>query len=847
MQTRNERGHAHTKMRVRQGWRAAKSAAKSAAILSLPRHIKPTKLQAANHAGGAMIFADPSGQRWRWCIRAVLVVLVCAVALIAVSWGPTHQPPTVSDGAAPLPGVAFPTDQPGRTPVIGTGPLVRLVKITRVDGSAQAWDVLTGQSYGPITGHDAQVVGSASYALQRYGYGSGVTKSIELTFDDGPDPTWTPQILAVLKQYHISATFFVIGSEAIKLPQLVQQEAADGFTIGNHSLTHPALTPDQVSDQFGETDHILRGVVGIGTRLIRLPYDGDMSPSSQAALDQVMFDAERLHYVVSLDEFDTQDWKYGDLALRPQSAIPLPPLTANNLTILLHDGGGDRAATVAYLERLIPWALAHGYHFDSLAEASPQVRADTQAVVPTFWDHEVVWASTVWWDWSDALLKVLFFLAIFSLGVVGIGNVLLALAQRYTRRRARSRDLSAGALVASGPPVSIVLAAYNEERVIARTIGALAQSRYASIAEIIVVDDGSRDGTAAIVTGLAARDPRIRLIRQANAGKAAALNRAFAEARSEIVVTLDADTVFAPTTVEHLVRQFVADRSGQLGAVAGIVKVGNVRSLLTRWQALEYILLCGIDRSAQTLLGAILVVPGACSAWRRGAVLKAGGYSRATLAEDCDLTIQLQRLGYRVSQDEEAACYTEVPDSVKMLLRQRFRWTYGTIQALWKHRDMLGRRRYGWLGLWILPYSAFSFLVPVVVLPFADLMAVAAVILRGGAVLPAFIVCFVVIQSVQFVVAVVGIWLLDEDWGHLWMVPLYRILYAPLRIYQLYLSVYAALRGVRPGWNKVARTGTVSTRKIYRLTPVPMIAAVAREMTGATGMTGEVAVFRTQP
>jgi len=702
-------------------------------------------------------------------------------------------------------------------PTIGVGPLVRLVHVERTANELFAIDPLTNQNYGRITGADADTVGAAYYAMQRYGYSSVVHKTLELTFDDGPDPIWTPKILDLLSRYKVPATFFVVGSEVVKCPDIVQREIKEGYAIGNHSLTHPDLKPNQVEQQFVANDRVIRAATGIATTLIRLPYDGYVGKVADADRNTVMLEAERLGYIVSMDEFDTNDWKYGDPALRPNKPIPLPPATADNLTILLHDGGGERATTVAYLERLIPWALAHGFHFYSLPQISPQVVAGTQRITPSLWDNETLWMYEAMWAWPNDLIGFLFAFAVISVVISGGLNVSLAVGRRIRRRRRQDRK----AVWTTGPPVSVVIAAYNEEKVIGRTLEAIICSHYHNIREIIVVDDGSSDRTGEIVTAIAACDPRIRLLRQENAGKAAALNRAFARARAPIVVTLDADTLFTPDTIGALAHSFDHDKRKRIGAVAGVVKVGNLGIILTRWQALEYLTQIGVERSAQDTLSGIMVVPGACAAWCKHAVMRVGGYSSATLAEDCDLTLELQRAGFRVLQADSAVSYTEAPETVRALMRQRFRWMYGNMQAMWKHHDMIFNARYGWLGLLTLPLAVISVLLPVVFLPFIYAMAVVTYVGQGWEDVMVYLAIFMLAQCL---IAVIGVWLTEERPSHLLIAPFYRLIYEPLRAYILYTSALMVLRGARSSWNKLQRTGAVNLTPARSASPAESMA-----------------------
>ena len=180
----------------------------------------------------------------------------------------------------------------------------------------------------------------------------------------------------------------------------------------------------------------------------------------------------------------------------------------------------------------------------------------------------------------------------------------------------------------------------------------------------------------------------MRIIHQPNSGKPAALSHALAEASSGIIVTIDADTAVEPNAISKLVRHFANPR---VGAVAGNVKVGNRISWLTRWQALEYVTSQNLEKRAFDLLNCIPVVPGALSAWRAEAINDCGGFSADTVAEDTDLTITIRRAGWKIDYDEEAIGWTNAPETASTLIRQRFRWTFGTLQAFWKHRDTLGR------------------------------------------------------------------------------------------------------------------------------------------------------------
>ncbi len=290
------------------------------------------------------------------------------------------------------------------------------------------------------------------------------------------------------------------------------------------------------------------------------------------------------------------------------------------------------------------------------------------------------------------VLKWLFFVVI----LFGIGRALL-LAWLAIGSRSRRNHVDPPA-IDPGRFVSVIIPAFNEAKVIEASVRRVLASEQVAI-EVIVVDDGSTDETSAIVSRAFADNPRVRLLTLVNGGKAKALNRALAVARAPIVVALDADTQFEPLTIARLARWF--DDAG-VGAVAGNAMVGNRVNLVTRWQAVEYVTAQNLERRALARFGAITVVPGAVGAWRRAALDAVGGYPTDTLAEDQDLTIAVQRAGWRIAHDTEAVAWTEAPESFRALSKQRFRWAYGTLQCLWKHRGVwrVGRPAgLAWVGL----------------------------------------------------------------------------------------------------------------------------------------------------
>jgi len=291
-----------------------------------------------------------------------------------------------------------------------------------------------------------------------------------------------------------------------------------------------------------------------------------------------------------------------------------------------------------------------------------------------------------------------------------------------------------------------------------------------------------------------------------NAGKAAALNRGVADAHHDVVVMVDADTVFEPGTLTALVAPM---RDPMVGAVAGNTKVGNRHGIIGHWQHLEYVMGFNLDRRLYDVLRCMPTVPGAIGAFRRAAVADAGGVSTATLAEDTDLTLSIGRAGWRVVYAEDARAWTEAPSTLGALWRQRYRWSYGTMQAVWKHRRALRRlrdpaeRRVGLVGL---PYLVlFQILLPLGAL-FIDPLTVYGLVFLDPLPILGFWLGF---NAVQLAVALYAFRLDRESPRALWALPLQQFVYRQLTYLVVTASVVTAIEGRRMPWHHVERTGDV--------------------------------------
>ncbi|GGQ84337.1 bifunctional polysaccharide deacetylase/glycosyltransferase family 2 protein [Couchioplanes azureus] len=611
---------------------------------------------------------------------------------------------------------------------------------------------------------------------------------LALTFDDGPDPRWTPRILDVLRRHHARATFFVLGSKINAYPELTRRIVAEGHELGVHTYTHVDLasTPAWLRRmELAATRTAIAAATGRQTRLMRPPYSSTPDAVTAAGAD-ALAQAGDEGYLGVLTDLDSEDWHERDVAAMVRAATPTGGAGA---VVMFHDGGGDRGRTVEAVDRLL--TSLPTYRFATVPAA---LRMEPVAAAPAGLRARghVLRAVQQGAAWLSTAMSVLLAVAV----VVGLLRLLFQLW--YTRRHLRRARAARGAVRHFGL-VTVVVPAYNEAANIAATVRSLTAGDYQPL-EVIVVDDGSTDDTATIVEGL--RLPGVRVIRQANAGKPAALNTGIAAARGDLLVLVDGDTVFAPDAVTRLVQPF-ADVS--VGAVSGNTKVANRGGLLGRWQHLEYVIGFNLDRRMFDIARCMPTVPGAIGGFRRAALREVGGVSDATLAEDTDLTMAVIRAGWRVVYEESAIAWTEVPATLGQLWRQRYRWCYGTMQAMWKHRrsvveggagGRLGRRGVGYLCLFqvVLPLTA----------PAVDVYAV-----YGLFFLPwwQIVAVWAAFQALQLLTAAYALRLDGEPVRPLWSLPLQQVVYRQLMYLVVVQSTVAALLGNRQRWQRMHRTG----------------------------------------
>ena len=617
--------------------------------------------------------------------------------------------------------------------------------------------------------------------------------TVAFTFDDGPDPRWTPKVLDVLRAQRVPGTFFVVGSRAAQHPDLVRRVLAQGGELGNHTWSHTDLSGvpgwrRNLELSLGQLG--LAGTAHVESALLRPPYSSGrdaLSPRDVRALSS----ETRAGYVVVLADRDTEDWQRPGVPRIVQGGAP--PADGAGTIVLMHDAGGDRSQSVTALPLLIERYRQAGYAFTTVSGGLGLAATSGDSAVSGLREAQgaglLLTLSLATWmvrlvDWVVLPLGLLSFLRTV---------LVVLLARRHVNVSTRRVDGPEWL-----PPVSVLVPAYNEAVGIEQSLRSLAASTH-PVVEIVVVDDGSTDGTGDLVEALGL--PNVRLVRQPNGGKAMALRTAAAAASYDVLVMLDGDTVFEPDTIRKLVQPL---RDPRVGAVSGNTKVGNRKGLLGRWQHLEYVSGFNLDRRLLDLLRCITTVPGAAGAFRRQAYEAAGGMSTDTLAEDTDITMAILRAGYEVVHEERARAWTEAPSSVGDLWKQRYRWGYGTLQSVWKHRGAV--RQGGRLGLVGIPYMiAFQIVMPVVA-PVIDVFAIHG-LLTGSA--TRVVVLWLVYAGVGVVTTAYALRLDGESLAPLWSLPLQQFFYRQLIYLVVIQSIWSAVAGLHLPWHKLERTGDV--------------------------------------
>lgn len=645
----------------------------------------------------------------------------------------------------------------------------------------------------------------SSYEVKKYG--SAPQKELVLTFDDGPDETYTPQVLDILSKYHVPAAFFLVGLNAEKNLPLVKRIYREGHEIGNHTFTHEnvaRVSPERALLEMKLTRLLIECITGHSTILFRAPYNADSEPTTSEEIIPVAL-ARQQNYLDIGENIDPEDWQPGIKADEIVKRVMAGIKQERGNIILLHDAGGDtRAETVKALKILIPTLQKQGYHFTNLTNILHKSRSELMPAVPKTKSYYIMQLNLVL---ATVIYGISHFLvALFTIFIV-LGMIrLLLMAYWAFKERRKEKKLGGFPVLESYPKVSIIVPAYNEEVNIVSSLQNLLKQTYPNF-NIIMVDDGSKDSTYEKALEAFPNHPNLKIFTKSNGGKATALNFGISETDAEYVVCIDADTKLQQDAVKYMIARFLnSNPEEKIAAVAGNVKVGNRVNWLTKWQAIEYTTSQNFDRLAYAHINAITVIPGAIGAFKRSVIIEAGGYSSDTLAEDCDITVKILKAGYTVANENRATAVTEAPETVKQFLKQRFRWTYGIMQMFWKQRQTFLNPKYKGLGLWAMPnILLFQYIIPFFS-PMADVIMFFGILSGNGDKIFTYYLIFLLVDASLALVAFIMqreklinlLYIIPQRFGYRWL--MYIVLFKSLR---------KALKGEMQSWGFLKRTGNV--------------------------------------
>lgn len=645
------------------------------------------------------------------------------------------------------------------------------------------------------------------YVLERYG--AARFNQVVLTFDDGPHPEYTTDILDILKETGTPGSFFVVGSRLLEEPELARRIIAGGHEIGSHTFSHPRMdlvSPMRAELEHGMSNNLISSYTGRKAVLYREPFmraGGPIEADRVRALQTVQAKGG----IIAGMEIVPKDWKGWTADEITQFVIDEVEKGSGNV-ILLHDAGEDRRATVEALPMIIRELNSRGYEFTSLANLLGKNKAELMPVVddPLLLFHTISFqAIAATWGGVGTVFWVVL--------CIGLFRVLFIFVLAIGRKQAP--------VLGTGhtPRVSVLIPAHNEQAVIERCVKRVLASDYKNL-DVIIVDDGSLDGTLNAALRFQ-HDPRVSIFSQFNRGKWGALNSALSYSDADIVVCVDADTEIRPDAIRYLVRRF---KDPEVGAVAGKVSVGNRNNLLTRLQALEYITAQNFDRLAYDRIKGIFVVPGAIGAWRVEAICEADLFCNDTLTEDADMTVAVTRAGYRVTYEENAVGFTEAPENLRQLMAQRLRWSLGMFQCAWKHKGAIWKGKT--IGLVTIPdMLIFGYIFPLLA-PIADLFVMILIyrLLSGtwegevgesvGRVQIHMILAYFALPLLELLVAAFAVKRdRHEKLGLLWLFPIQRFFYRQLLYFSVFRSLLRALTGALANWGRMERTGMSHVRR----------------------------------
>ena len=662
----------------------------------------------------------------------------------------------------------------------------------------------------------------SSYVVKRYGQVK--PKQLLLTFDDGPDPTYTPQVLDILSKYHVPAAFFLVGINAENNLPLVKRIYKEGHEIGNHTFTHPNMaevSTTRANLEMKLTRLIIECITGHSTVLFRAPFNADSEPELAEEIIPVA-NARLENYLDVGESIDPEDWQPGISADTIFQRVVTAVLKSEQdssrpgRTVLLHDAGGnDRTQTVKALPMIIQYFQKRGYQFITLSQLLHKKKDDLMPPVPKGSGYGILQTNLVLVEvgyWGGHFLFSLFIVFL----ILSCMRLLAMAVMAWREKKATDKIIFATSDTKQ-PLVSIIVPAYNEEVNAVRSLQNLLRQDYPNF-NVVFIDDGSKDSTYEKVRDAFEGHPKVQVFTKPNGGKASALNYGIAQTDAPYVVCIDADTQLKPDAVRLLMQHFSqpTENDKPIGAVAGNVKVGNARNVLTRWQDIEYITSQNFDRLAFAYINAITVVPGAIGAFSKKAIEEAGGFTIDTLAEDCDLTIRILRAGYRIENENRAVALTEAPEALNQFLKQRTRWSFGVMQTFWKHRDALFNKKYGTLGWIALPnILLFQFIIPIFS-PLADIFMIIGIMSGNAARIGKYYLLFMLVDAA--IAAMAFLFEKEKLSKLIWLIP-QRLGYRWIMYVVLFRSFKKAIKGELQHWGVLKRTGNVKMEEPLTTAP----------------------------
>ena len=664
----------------------------------------------------------------------------------------------------------------------------------------------------------------SSYVIRRFG--STDKKKIVLSFDDGPDPKFTKEILDTLAFYHVPAAFFVTGYQVENNIPLLKRMYREGHEIGNHTFTHPDMSKVSLRRAALEMDAtrlIIECITGRSTILFRAPFNADSEPGKSEELKPLLLSREK-NYITVGASIDPNDWEPDiqnesapadtvfkriiNIYNKKTSTGNPEDSTINGSIILLHDAGGDRRNTVKATGMIIRYFRSKGYSFTSIADLLGKSKTEIMPPVDRGKEYYMLSFNYLLAGFGYMMGNLLFvlFLAFLLFGSIRLVFLGIFAILENNKRKKWLSTLN----FHSTEKVSIIVPAYNEEINIISSLNNLLKCDHTNF-DIIFVDDGSKDNTYNLVKTHFLNHAKISVFTKENGGKASALNFGIEKSDAKFVVCIDADTRLSQNAVSLLLRNFYlanGQENEKVAAVAGTVKVGNEVNLLTKWQSIEYITSQNFDRKGFSFLNAITVIPGAIGAFRKSILAEIGGFSSDTLAEDCDLTIRIIKSGYLVKNEPSAYAFTEVPETIQQFIKQRFRWSFGVMQTFWKHKQLLFNTQIKSLGLVAFPdMLLFRYLIPLF-MPVADIIMLIALIRNDYDNILIYFIIYLIVDSL--VASLSFAFEKENPLKIIWLIP-QRLIYRWIMMFIFFMAFRRALKGELQSWGALKRTGNVAT------------------------------------